>query len=86
MCRGAFPVYINICISRESEVRNGEEVTEKVTQEVTEEVTQKVTEKAAREFIESIDNLAKNLHMSAKEVCEKMEKSYDEYLKVKEQK
>ena len=43
-------------------------------------------EAADKEFAECVDNITKNFHISEKEACEKMERSYERYLEIKNQK
>ena len=43
-------------------------------------------EAADKEFAECVDNITKNFHISEKEACEKLERSYERYLEIKNQK
>lgn len=43
-------------------------------------------EAADTEFAECVDNIVKNFHISAEEACEKLERPYEKYLKIKKQK
>ncbi|MDO4337532.1 MAG: hypothetical protein Q4C91_05505 [Eubacteriales bacterium] len=40
-------------------------------------------EAADRKFIEHVDKVVKNFHISAEEACEKLEESYERYLELK---
>lgn len=49
---------------------------------------QEAAEKAAKKaddkrFVEDIDKIAKNFHISVQEACEKLESSYEKYLEIK---
>jgi methylthioribose-1-phosphate isomerase len=37
-----------------------------------------------RAFVEAAENVAKNFHVSIQEACEKLGKSYETYLQIKE--
>ena len=53
-------------------------------QEAAEEAAEKAAKKADdKRFVEDIDKIAKNFHISVQEACEKMESSYEKYLEIK---
>ena len=53
-------------------------------QEAAEEAAEKAAKKADdKRFVEDIDKIAKNFHISVQEACEKLESSYEKYLEIK---
>ena len=56
-------------------------------QEAAEEAAKKAAKEAAKKadekrFVEDIDKISKNFHISVQEACEKMESSYEKYLEI----
>jgi F0F1-type ATP synthase membrane subunit b/b' len=49
-----------------------------------EDVTKAAEEKINRNFVETVENVTKNFHVSIQEACEKLGRSYEDYLQIKE--
>ena len=54
-------------------------------QEAAEAAMHSAKEAADKEFVECVENIAKNFHISEQEACEKLERSYEKYLEIKKQ-
>jgi flagellar hook-basal body complex protein FliE len=72
-----------------AERKRSEDAIKNATKEVAdatkraEDATKAAEEKINRNFVETVENAAKNFHVSIQEACEKLGRSYEDYLQIK---
>lgn len=52
-------------------------------EEAAERAAKEAEKKADRKFVEYVENIAKNLHLSVEDACKNLEESYERYLRIK---